>query len=97
MLLADVVSKRPMGLATEARRDPQGNRELALVFPGGNAEEDIARNLEGLTDGIPDYRGIEEVPVEHQRHTLRVTPRVHRLLRRVAREVVCYREQNPQL
>lgn len=95
MLLVDVGLERPLGLAPEAQRDPQGNRELALVLPGGNTMEDIARNLEGLTDGILDYRGIEEVPVEYQRHIVKVIPRVHRLLRQVAQEVVYYREHNP--
>jgi len=81
MLLADVGPERLVGLAPEARRDPQSNRELALLHPSGNAVEEITCNLEGLTDGILDYKGIKEVPVEYQRHTVRVAPRVHRLLR----------------
>ena len=81
MLLADVVLERLVGIAPEAWRDSQGNIELALVRPSGNAMEEIACNLEGLADGISDFRGIEEVPVEYQRHTVRVSPRVHRLLR----------------
>jgi len=48
-----------VGLAPTARRE---NRELALPPPGGDAEEDISRKLEGLTEGIPDYRGFEEIP-----------------------------------
>lgn len=79
MSFADVGLEGPMGLAPMAWRE--GNRELALARSGDNAEEGIAQNLEGLTDGIPDYRGIEEVTVEYQKHTVGVTPRIHRLLR----------------
>lgn len=97
MLLAYVGLGILLGLALEARRDLEGNKELALVRLGSNAEEEIARNLEGLMDGIPDYKGIEEVPVEYQIHIVRVTPRIHRLLRRVVQAMVYYREQNPPL
>lgn len=81
MLLVDVGPERPIGLDFEARRDLQGNMELALVHPGGNVVGEISRNLEGLIGEISDYRGIKEVPVEYQRHTIGVPPRVHRLLR----------------
>lgn len=95
MLLVDAGQERPVGLAPQAWRDLHGNRELALVPLGGNVVEEIACNLEGLIDGILDHRRIEEVPVEYQRHIVRVIPMVHRLLRRVTREVVCYRDHNP--
>lgn len=85
MVFADVGLVRPVGLAPEVRRDPQGIRELALAPLVGNSIEIVAQNLEGFTSGIPDYMGIEEVPIEFHIHIVGVIPRVHRLLRRVAR------------
>ena len=86
---------RPIGLAPEARREGQGVGALALVPPGVDTSETVARNLEGLLEGVPDYQGVEEVPIAHQIHIVGVEPRMHRLLRRVARAVVCYKEHNP--
>ena len=90
----DVGPTRPIGLAATARREGQGVGALALVPPGVNTSETVARNLEGLLEGVPDYQGVEEVPLEHQIHTVGVEPRVHRLLRRVARVAVYYRENH---
>ena len=92
---ADVGPTRPIGLAATARREGPGAGALALAPPGANTSETVARNLEGLLEGVPDYQGVEEVPVEHQIHTVGVEPRVHRLLRRVARAAVYYREHHP--
>lgn len=64
MVFADVGLVRPIGLAPEARRHPQGIRELALAPPAGDSIETVAQNLEGMMAGIPDYMGIEEVPIE---------------------------------
>ena len=92
---ADVGPVRPIGLAPEARREGQGVGVLALAPPGVDTTETIARNLEGLLVGVPYYQGVEEVPIASQIHTVGVEPRMHRLLRRVARAAVCYREHNP--
>ena len=94
-LCADVGPTRPIGLAPSAWREGQGAGALALVPPRVDTTETIARNLEGLLEGVPDYQGVKEVPIEHQIHTVGVAPRMHRLLRRVARAAVCYREHNP--
>ena len=75
---------RPIGLALEAWRDAHGIVALALAPPVDDTVETVARNLEGLTTGIPDYMGIEEVPIAFQIHTVGVEPRMHHLLRRVA-------------
>lgn len=64
MVFADVRLVRPAGLAPEAQRDPEGIRELALAPPADVSIETVARNLEGLMAGVPDYMGIEEVPIE---------------------------------
>jgi hypothetical protein len=92
---ADVGPVRPLGLAPEARREGQGAGALALAPPGVDTMETVLSNLEGLLAGVPDYQGIEEVPIASQIHTVGVEPRMHRLLRRVARAAVCYREHNP--
>ena len=86
---------RPAGLAPEAQSDAQGIAALALAPLADDTVEAVARNLEGLTTRIPDYMGIEEVPIAFQIHTLGVEPKVHHLLRRVAWAVVCYTEHNP--
>ena len=86
---------RPIGLVAEARREGQGARALTLFPPGVDTSETVARNLEGLLEGVPDYQGVGEVPLEHQIHTVGVEPRVHRLLRRVARAAVYYRGHHP--
>ena len=92
---ADVGPVRPIGLAPTTRREGQGAGALALVPPGVDTSETVARNLEDLLEGVPDYQGVEEVPISHQIHTVGVAPRMHRLLRRVAQAAVCYREHNP--
>jgi len=73
----------------------QGIGALALAPPGVDTMETMIQNLEGLLSGIPDYQGIEEVPIASQIHTVGVEPRMHRLLRRVARAAANYREHNP--
>ena len=94
-LYADVGPVGPVGLAPTVRREGPDAGALSLVPPGVDTSETVARNLEGLLEGVPDYQGVEEVPIEHQIHTVGVAPTLHRLLRRVARAAVCYREHNP--
>jgi hypothetical protein len=66
------------------------------VVAGWDADdyEAMEQNLEGLTTDIPDM-SIEEVPRRYQCHTVGVSGSLSRLLRRVARAVVCYRERHP--
>jgi hypothetical protein len=54
----------------------------------------IEKNLEGLTTYIPDI-SIEEILRRYQRHTVGVSNSLSRLLRRVVRALVCYRERHP--
>jgi hypothetical protein len=65
------------------------------VVAGWDADdyEAMEQNLEGLTAGIPDM-SIEEVPRRYQRHTVGVSGSLSRLLRRVARAIVCYHERH---
>ena len=46
---------RPIGLAATAWREGQGAGVLALVPPGVDTSETVARSLEGLLEGVPDY------------------------------------------
>jgi hypothetical protein len=54
----------------------------------------VEHNLEGLTTDISDM-SLEEVLRRDQCHTIGVSAAMGRLLRRVARAVVCYRERHP--
>ena len=54
----------------------------------------VEQNLEGLTTDIPDMP-LGEVPRRYQCHTVGVLESIGRLLRRVARTVVCYCEHHP--
>jgi hypothetical protein len=56
--------------------------------------EVVEQNLEGLTAYILDMP-LGEVPRRYQCHTVGVSESVGRLLRRVARAVMCYRERHP--
>ena len=56
--------------------------------------EVVEQNLEGLTADILDIT-IGEIPRRYQRHTMGVSESISRLLRRVARVVVCYCELHP--
>ena len=54
----------------------------------------VEQNLEGLTTDIPDMP-LGEVPRRDQHHTVGVSEYIGRLLRRIARAVVCYHEPHP--
>ena len=56
--------------------------------------EAVEQNLEGLTVDVLDI-AIGEIPRHYQRHTVGMSESLSRLLRRVARVVVCYRERHP--
>jgi hypothetical protein len=38
---------------------------------------------------------VDELPRHYQRHTIGISTSIGRLLHRVARAIVCYREQHP--
>ena len=89
-MCADVGAERPAGLSHIARRvEPAADPQLEGVVGAG-----LAQNLEGLTLGIPDYGRLADVPYEYQRLTVGVPPRIHRLLRRLVRAVMCYHEHH---
>lgn len=48
-----------MSLSPIARRV---EREFKLPPPSGDVEDEISRDLEGLTEGILDYVGFKDVP-----------------------------------
>jgi hypothetical protein len=86
----DVGPYRPPGTSPIQRRG-----EAAAVVPQYAEDYQVVeQNLEGLTTDIPDMN-LEEVPRRDQRHTVGVSTTMGRLVRRVARAVVCYRECHP--
>jgi hypothetical protein len=56
--------------------------------------EAVEKNLEGLTADVLDI-AIGEILRRYQHHTVGLSESLSRLLRRVAREVVCYHELHP--
>ena len=77
--------EHPVGLSPIARTgqpaaDPQAR---------GVVGEELVQNLEGLTQGIPGYARLADVPFAYQRHTVGVLTRIHRLLRRLVHAVTC--------
>jgi hypothetical protein len=55
--------------------------------------QEVERNLQALTIGIPPLRR-GEVPLHLQRHTVGVPENVNSLLRRVVRAMICYSHHN---
>jgi hypothetical protein len=85
----DVGPYRPPGTSPIQRRG-----EVAAAPQYAEDYQVVEQNLEGLTADIPDMP-LEEVPRRDQRHTVGVSGSMSRLLRRVSRAVVCYRERHP--
>ena len=94
MCYADVGPEIPAGMSPIARRVPRGF-DIAPHGEGGE-EEEIIRNLEGISRGISDYARFDDVPCAYQRHTTGVSNRVHRLLRRLVWAVMCYHERHTE-
>jgi hypothetical protein len=86
----DVGLYRPPGTSPIQQRG-----EVAATAPQyAENYQVVEHNLEGLIADIP-YMTLEEVPRRDQRHTVGVSAAMSRLLRRVARAVMCYRECHP--
>ena len=64
-----------------------------FVPQGDDITEELEENLERLTLDIPDA-DIDDLPMRYQRPTAGVSGRFSRLLRRVARAVMCYHEHH---
>ena len=76
------------------RRVPRPIDVFTPYQEGSDNEEEIARNLEGLTRGISKYARVGDIPHQNQRHTVGVSDRIRRLLTHVARVVSCYHDHN---
>ena len=63
------------------------------VAPEGGEEEEIIRNLEGISHGVPNYARFDDAPHAYQRHTTGVSNHVHHLLRWLVWAVTCYHER----
>ena len=85
---ADVGAVRPGGASPLDRQ--AGAR---FVPQGDDITGELEENLERLTLDIPDA-DIDDLPMRYQRSTARVPGRFNRLLRRVARAVMCYHEHH---
>ena len=68
--------------------------DVAPYQEGSDNEEEITRNLDGLTRGILEYAQVGDIPRQYPRHTVGVSDRIHRLLTRVVRVVTCYDEHH---
>jgi hypothetical protein len=55
--------------------------------------QEVERNLQGLTMGIPPLRR-GDVPLHLQQHTVGVPENINSLLRHVVHVVVCYSQHN---
>jgi hypothetical protein len=86
----DVGPYRPPGTYPIQRR---GEATPVAIWDAEDYEA-MEKNLGGLTVDIPDI-AIREIPRRYQCHTMGVLESISRMLRRVAREVVCYREHHP--
>ena len=81
---ADVGAAQPRGAS------PLDRRAGACFVPqGDDISGELEENLERLTLDIPDA-DIDDLPMRYQRSTMGVPGRFSRLLRRVARAVMCY-------
>ena len=87
-LHADVGVVRPRGASPLDRR--AGAR---FVPQGDDITEELEENLERLTLDIPNV-AIDDLLTRYQRSTMGVPGRFSRLLRRVARAVMCYHEHH---
>jgi len=70
----DVGPKRLAIMSSMTRRV---KREIKMPPPNRDMEDEIAHDLEGLTEGISYYVGFEDVPCQYQRHIVGVSNRIH--------------------
>ena len=85
---ADVGAARPGGAY------PLDRRVRACFVPqGDDITRELEENLERLTLDIPDA-DIDDLPTRYQISTAGVPRRFSRLLRRVARAMMCYHEHH---
>ena len=75
-----------------ARRVPCPIDVVAPYQVGSDNEEEITRNLEGLTHGIPQYDWVGDIPRQYQRHMVGVSDQICRLPTRAARAVSRYHD-----
>jgi hypothetical protein len=85
----DVGAYRPAGSSPIQRR----GEEIVPVPQHAVDYFTVEQNLEGLMHDIPDM-SLDEVPQNDQRHTVGVPASMGRLLRRVVRTLVCYRDHH---
>ena len=77
LVYADVGPEQTARMSPIARRYPRPIDVVAPYQEGSDNKEEIARNLDGLTHGIPEYAWIGDMPRWYQRHTLGVSDRIY--------------------
>ena len=60
----------------------------------GGEEDEMVHNLEGITQGVPDYAHFDDFPCACRRHIVGVPSRIHRLLRQLVWAVTCYHKHH---
>jgi len=55
-----------------------------LIQEGSDNEEEIMRNLVGLTHAILEYARVRDIPHQYQRHMVGVSDRIRQFLTHVA-------------
>ena len=89
-----VYSHADIGAARLGGASPLDRRAGACFVPrGDDITGELEENLERLTLDIPDV-DIDEIPMRYHRSIVGVPDRFSRMLRRVAREVMCYHEHH---
>ena len=70
LIYVDIGLEKPDGMSPKSRRVPHPIDGVAPYQDRSDNEDEIARNLEGLTHGIPEYARIGDMPRRYQRHTM---------------------------
>jgi len=73
---ADVGLERPARMSPISVHVPCPIDFVAPYQEGSDNEEEIMRNLEGLTHGILEYARIGDMPQWYQRHIMGVSDRI---------------------
>lgn len=68
----DVGPERLVGMSPIAKHVACPIDAITPYQEGRNNEKEIARNLEGLTRGIPDYARVGDISSQYQRHSVGV-------------------------
>lgn len=80
LVYANVRLEQLAGMSPIARCVPHCIDTVTSYQEGSDNEEEITRNLKGLTHGIPEYAQIGDMPHRYQRQMVGVSNEIHQLL-----------------